>query len=511
MFGELYVKPYDDNWTGPLPQVALEILGFAATTKRGVLWTPPEFLKTTLVSQLYPLWLTARYAVLAQLGLLAGMLVSEEQDLAKRNLGVTAWHIEFNEAIASDFIDVDGNRLLEPDPGEDKWTDEAIVVRRPGVSKDATWQAKSLESQGVQGSRLRHLIADDIVTPLTAHSPAKQRKAKHLFDVQFMRRVLEEGQALVAGNFNSSRDLLSDLAGRKSWRVMKRPSLHVAGDPEKGPQDPRDPEAVETMPERWPRRRLLAELAASPSTFVPVHLLRTSSETGDELRTEWVERIALSQVPRKHRIILGLDPAPGAETDPDPSFFALTIAALSAKHLDVLASIAVRIETTEQVELLAKYATAYAPVRAIAVAKIALDRYFEGAVLVGHPELRPLMHPVSISDGSTTPGRPKARLAALGTPAYSGWLRVVETAWTEQTSALEDSEQEESLSEQWRLYPEQRHDDRLDALDVTVRAATDLMGRDRSQFGKIPTEQRESVDAGQPAELGPGEAASRVW
>jgi hypothetical protein len=146
------------------------------------------------------------------------------------------------------------------------------------------------------------------------------------------------------------------------------------------------------------------------------------------------------------------------------------------------------------------------------VASIALDRYFMGAVLVGHPELRPLMHPVSIRDGGgSRPGRPKARLAALGSPAFSGWLRVVETAWTEQTAAPEDREQEESLYEQWRLYPEQRHDDRLDGLDVTVRCATELMGKDRSQFSTIPTEVREDVNAGQPAELGPGEAASREW
>ena len=28
-FGELYVKPYDENWHAELPQVALDILGFA--------------------------------------------------------------------------------------------------------------------------------------------------------------------------------------------------------------------------------------------------------------------------------------------------------------------------------------------------------------------------------------------------------------------------------------------------------------------------------------------------
>lgn len=510
VFGELYVKPYDANWHTALPDVALQILAFCMSTRNGVIWTPPEFLKTTILSQLYPLWLTVRYAQLGLLGELAGMLVSEEKDLAERNLGVTSWHIENNERLRVDFVDTEGRPLLEPDPGEDKWKDDAIVVRRPGVMKDPTWQAKALRSAGVQGSRLKHLLGDDVVTPLTAHSPARQREARRLWDVQFSRRVLPEGQKLIAGNFNSSHDLLSELAGRNSYRVFKRPSLHVPGDPSKAPQDPRDPTAIEALPERWPLRRLLGELSASPSTFVPVHLLRSATEGGTELRVSWVQRIALSQVPYKNRIIIGLDPAPGADVDPDPSFFNLTVAALSAMHLDVLASIAVRIETTEQVDLLAKYVAAYAPVTAIAVAKIALDSYFSGAVLVGHPELRPLLHPVSIAEATATSTRPKIRLAALGSYAFSGWLRVVESAWSEQTSSADDRDHEETLHEQWSAYPEQNHDDRLDGLDVTVRAAMDFVGGQATVLAQQPASSERPTELPD-TELGPGEVAKRVW
>ena len=450
-----------------------------------------------------------RYAKLGRLGQLAGMLVSEEKDLAERNLGVIAWHIENNDRLRADLIDTEGRPLLEPDPGEDKWRDDAIVARRPGVMKDPTWQAKALRSAGVQGSRLRHLIGDDVVTPLTAHSPARQREARRLWDVQFSRRVLPDGQKLIAGNFNSAHDLLSELSGRNDYAVFKRPSLHVPGDMSKGPVDPRDPEAIETLPERWPRARLLAELSASPSTFAPVHLLRASQEGGSELRVDWVQRIALSDVPYKHRIIIGLDPAPGAEVDPDPSFFNLTVGALSEKHLDVLASIAVRIETTEQVDLLARYVANYEPVRAIAIAKIALDRYFSGAVLVGHPELRPLLHPVSIHETKERRGFPKSRLAALGSYAYSGWLRVVESAWSEQTSSADDRDQEETLGEQWAAYPEQNHDDRLDGLDVIVRCAMDL-SRGQSTVTPEAAQSAPGSEAGD-TELGPGEVARRVW
>lgn len=470
-FGEYYVRPYDENWSRPLPQLAGQMLGFAKSVRRGVVMTPPEFLKTTVLSQLYPLWLTYRYAATGKLGLLAGMLLSEEQGLAERNLSVIAWHIEHNERLAGDFVDVHGRPLVEPDPSEDKWTDDALIVRRPGVSKDPTWQAKGLNSQGIQGARLRHLIGDDVVTPRSADSPAIQRRAKRLWDTQVTTRVLEDGQALIAGNFNHPKDLLSELAGKSAYKVFKRPALHVKGKPETPPKNPRSRSAVLALPERWSRLRLLTELSEKPASFGAVYLLRAGAEGGTLLRSEWVGRIGREDLPKlNRRYLLAIDPAPGSETDPDPSFFSITAGCWTDRHLDVLESFAARLEPTEQVRVLGDFADRYAelgPLVGIAVAKISLDRYFRGAVEVGRPDLRPLLHEVPLPpDASKTD-----RLALLGPYARSGWLRILETAWTEQTSSADDREQEESLSEQWTALPNQNHDDRLDSLDVLVREA----------------------------------------
>jgi hypothetical protein len=106
------------------------MLFFAIHVRRGIVWTPPEWLKTTTLSQLYPLWLTYRWAANGNIDRLAGMLMSEEQKLAQRNLGVVSWHIEFNERLQRDFLDDVGRPLVEPDPDADKWTDSEIVVRR---------------------------------------------------------------------------------------------------------------------------------------------------------------------------------------------------------------------------------------------------------------------------------------------------------------------------------------------------------------------------------------------
>jgi hypothetical protein len=474
-FGEHYVRPFDEKWDRPLPFVAREILAFARRVRRGVIITPPEFLKTTMVSQLYPLWLTYRYAQYRKIGQLTGMLLSEEQDLAEGNLSVVTWHIEHNPRLAADFIDTEGRPLVEPDEEEDKWTDSEIVVRRPGASKDPTWSAKGLNSKGIQGKRLKHLIGDDLITPASADSPAKQKTARKLWDTQITTRVFEEGQAIIAGNFNNPKDLLSELGGKKSYRVLRRPAMYVDGDRSKPPTNPRSRNVELNLPERWSRLRLLRELAEKPASFPRIHLLRSGLEGGKLLRTSWVRRITLADVHDLTKIyIFGLDGAPGSEDAPDPSYFSITVAALTQFHFDVVESFADRCEPTEQVEVLAQKVKAYQElghVGGIGVAKIALDRYFKGAVLVGHPELRPFLHEIPISEASKTD-----RLSHLGTYFRSGWARVVETAWSEQTASQEHREQEETLGEQWAALPYQHHDDRLDSLDVALREAVDRMG-----------------------------------
>lgn len=473
-FGEHYVRPYDEEWTAPLPRVPIEILRFAKSVKRGVIICPPEFLKTTVLSQLYPLWLTYLYAAAGKLALLHGALLSEYQDLARRNLSVVAWHIEHNDRLRADFIDRRGRALVEPDPQEDKWTDDEIVVRRPGASKDPTWQAAGIHTQ-MQGSRLRHLIGDDLVTPLSASSPAKQTEAIRIWDQQSTSRLIEDGQAIVAGNFNHNKDLVSTIAGRPRYAAMWRPSFHKPGDPSAPPDNYRDPEeAIPTMPEKWPRARLLEEAAEKPGTFQIVHMLRGGGAGGALLRAGWVTRITWEQVPAIGRVyLLSLDPAPGAEVDPDPSFFTITVGVLTGSHLDVVESFADRMEPTEQVEVLSAKVETYrgrGHVGGVAMSKVALDRYAKGAFEVGDMSLRPLLHPHSLPQGSKI-----ERLGQLGTYFKGGWARVLETAWTEQTSGEDHRNQETSLEEEWTTLPNQRHDDRLDGLDLLVREARERL------------------------------------
>lgn len=463
-FGELYVRPYDEAWVEQLPPFAEQMLGFALGQRRGAVILPPEFLKTTLLSQVLPLWLTYRYSF--EKKLLRGMLLAEEEGMSQRNLSVVGWHIENNEGLAHDFA-ADGMPLVFPDPEENVWREDALIVARRGASKDPTWQAKGLDSKGIQGRRLDFLLGDDVITPKNAFSAAMRRNALNLWDMQITTRLVRDGKAIIAGNFNHERDLISTLAERKSYAVFRRPASHVAGDPETA-MHPAEPGAVMLWPENWDRKRLLQEFEDKPERARRIFLLDPRAERGDRLKLEWVQTIDPRATPTSEATYyLSLDPAAGGVSH-DLDFFNVTVLAAHGSNLDLIASIDVRRSIPDQLDLVGaihdRFQRLGNGVVCIAGAKVAMDRYMRGALIAVRPDLAPKVLEVSI------PGDKNTRLEALGPRAKSGEVRVWETVWEELTSDAPDQSQELTLMEQWKDFPNGRHDDKLDGLDVGIRA-----------------------------------------
>jgi hypothetical protein len=410
------------------------------------------------------------------------MLLSEEAKLAERNLSVVAWHIEKNPLIARDFIDTAGRPLLEPDPDEDKWTDSEIIVRREGKTKDPTWQAKGLDSKGIQGSRLRHFFGDDVITPASAYSVATQEKAIRLIDEQLTTRVKDEGQAVFIGNFNHGRDALSQLARRNSYAVLRRPSLFVPPNRAEAPKDPADPEAELQLPEVWPRRRLNQEREEKPNRFRRIHLLDDEADVGERLKREWLHVIDEGETPvGRSRFFIALDPAGGGEGD-DLDFFNISVGAAHGKgegsRLDLVISHDGRWPLGDALDYVAAYHDRFdrvgRGVAAIGVAKVMLDRWFGAALAIMRPDLRRKLVPISIGTASK-----EERLEALGPYARSGWLRIWQGALENLTSDPEDRPDELSFVEQWvGLGPAGlSHDDKLDGADVLCRTAIEFGGK----------------------------------
>jgi hypothetical protein len=105
---------------------------------------------------------------------------------------------------------------------------------------------------------------------------------------------------------------------------------------------------------------------------------------------------------------------------------------------------------------------------AIGCARLALDRYFRGALIVARPDLEGKLVDISV------PGMKEERLEALGPYAQTGWMRIQEELWDRRTSDAEDQWQELTMREQWKEFPLGRHDDKLDGLDILIRTAREF-------------------------------------
>lgn len=483
-FGEVYVRPFDSHWVEPLPGFGRQMLQFALQARRGVVILPPEFLKTTLISQVLPLWLTVRATVLDEL--LRGMLMSEEEDMAVNNLGVVKWHIENNDLLRADFSDDRGRPLVYPDPEENVWREDAIVVNRQGVSKDPTWEAKGLNSTGIQGRRIDWLLGDDVITPASAFSPAKREKALRDWDMQITTRLVQTGKAIICGNFNDPEDLVSTLSKRPSYRVFRRPAVHKQGKPHVAAQL-NDPDAELLWPSNWSMDRLEEEKAEKPTRFQRIFLLDVSGEQGRKLRVEWVRLVEPDDIPWRYaRYYMSLDPAPGGDGD-DLDFFNVSVGAEHAGGLTLVDSVDIRGSTPEQCDLVGalhdRYQRLGRGVFAIGGAKISLDRYMRGALTIARPDLAYKLVEIGVSETGK-----EERLEALGPYARGGWFTFLAELWDRKTSNLEDRWQELTLHEQWQRFPSIEHDDKLDGIDVLIRTAHEFEEVGDSTFDMVVAE-----------------------
>lgn len=478
-FGNYYMRPYDPAWEagGPLPGFADEMLRAIHTSERIVVMLGVEHLKTTLGTQLYGLWRTVRAAAYREQ--LRAMIMSEEQGMAANNLSVIAWHVENNEHLAADFQDDQGRPLVRPSSREDVWREDALIIERPFPSKDPTWQAKGIDGKGIHGRRLDLFIGDDMVTPRNAHSPTLRKQALDTFDLQVRTRLVHGAKAVVLGNFNDARDLLSTLARRPRWAVFRRPSMHVPGNPEKAADEKHlaDPEkAVPLWEAAWPRDRHLEEYQETPNRYRRIHLLDEKAERGEKLRVSWLQQIEPEATPLDScRIHFALDAAGGGDSH-DLDFWNVTVAAehSSRATLDIVGSIDFRAALPNALDrlaaLVARWRRVGEGVFAIHMSKVMLDNVIAEAIKMQHPELAALLNPVSL------PGSKEERIESLGPRASSGYLRIWLDAAAALTSDPIDQGQEISFIDQWRDFPGIRHDDKLDGADVVSRGAQEFAG-----------------------------------
>jgi hypothetical protein len=491
-FINYYFGAYDPRWPKdgdhpePMAPFAAEMVMFATLPTHlggagqyGTVEMPPEYMKTTLLSQGLPLWETARSVAFNEV--LYGMLLSEEEQMAANNLGVLKWHILYNDRLRHDFRDHLGRPLLRPSRQQDNWREDSIIVERGFPSKDPTWQAKGLDSKGIQGRRITRLRADDLITPKNAFSVAMRKRALDLWDLEVETRLVADAKAIVCGNFQDPKDLLQTLSKRPGWRALRRPSISRPDDRSKPPLE-RDlwdsKRAVYLWPEVWPPDRLRAVQRRTPQRFRRVHLLDATAEAGDKLKVEWMTLIEPKDTPLPYcKFTLSIDGAPGGETD-DLDFFVITVLAhLPNGMFDIVEQKSVRTDTPKQVKMVGhvhdRYNRVGSGVTRIYSQKVAMDAYLRGAITTTRPDLERKLDEVSTG---TSLNAKLARLESLGPYAESGTLRCWDTVWDTLTSSLVDQHQELTLRDEWKDFPNGTHDDRLDSLDINLRGIGVLSG-----------------------------------
>lgn len=473
-FGEMYLRPYDPAWTTPMPRHGREMLAQAIGNPNSITMLPPEYAKTTWMSQLLPIWLTLSWTARGKI--LRGFLMSEEENMAKGNLRVIATNLLENERILADFVDESGRPIVRKSTKEEVWNDGQIIVERPGTSKEPTWVAKGLDSKGIHGRRLDWAIVDDIITPSSGESPQLRERAKVVFDLVLRERIVATGHIAVVGNFISEKDLLHELSRRENWVMTKRPSMHLPDQPSVAPEE-RDllRDDIQLLwPDVWPRERLLQRYREAPNRFRRVHLMDPHADGGERLQTDWVRLIEDAKTPLAScDFYMSIDPNAGGETD-DLDYGVVTVGAVHPLGIDVVESYSVRGDPGRLAALAGilydRWNRIGNGVRKLGMSKVSLDQVFSALL----KEIRPDLH--MIAEGIHAPGDKETRLEALGGYAQAGTFRVWEEVWVQQTSAIADRHQELSLRDEWRDFPFGNHDDRLDGLDMllrTIRLAAD--------------------------------------
>lgn len=262
-FIELVMK--DESTGRPVQQAALheEWHRLADTHPRLVIQAHIESAKTSSLTIARTLWLLGRNPGLRV------AIVSNTHGQAAKILRVIAQYIEKSAELHEVFPD------LKP---ATPWTDSALTVQRPHVSKDPSVQGFGLHG-AVIGSRLDLLVIDDVVDFENARTAEQREKVVGWVLSTLMGRLTAGGRVLVVGTAFHPEDLLHRLAAQ-GW-----PSYRFAVEDEDG--NPR-------WPERWSRQRIAEKrLELGPAESARQLDVLARSDADSRFKQAWLDTALL--------------------------------------------------------------------------------------------------------------------------------------------------------------------------------------------------------------------------
>lgn len=253
-----------DEQTGlPLDQAPVHVAWhqLADDEERLLLWSAIEHGKTTQMSIARPLFR------LGQDPTLRIAIVSNTAHQASKLLTAIKRYIETSADLHAVFPELR--------PAGDQWTNRAITVKRPVVSKDPSIQTLGVHGN-ILGSRIDLLIVDDLLDVENTRTAQGRQDCFSWLQASCLSRLTERGRVLCVGTAFHPDDALHKLAQLPGFKAFRYPVMEEGNRPR--------------WPERWsPERIQKVRETLGPLEFARQLMCVARDDSEARFKKEWID------------------------------------------------------------------------------------------------------------------------------------------------------------------------------------------------------------------------------
>lgn len=259
------------------PEFHLEVFKTLPANKRIVLASPRGFAKSTIVSVIYPIWLSLWG------GARDICIISASETLAVDWLRKIKFELTNNELVREYF----GDQV------SDKWSENHIILRN-GVNI----RARGAGGQ-IRGFRPDVIICDDLETDDSVRSEEQRKQLKEWLFKACLNTLVPTGQFIIVGTIIHPLSVLADLLAIDNGWQKKKYMAYKDGIQEEG---------HELWPELWNHSRLQARKREIGSFAFSSEFM--NSPISDETAPIKEGQIRVwRELPRQYNAVIAVDPA----------------------------------------------------------------------------------------------------------------------------------------------------------------------------------------------------------
>lgn len=282
--------------TSAIPAFHKEIYTLLPTSERLVLASPRGHGKSSIMSVIYPLWLSLfekRQDI---------CIISASEGLAVEWLRKIKRELEYNERIHDFFGDLKS----------EKWSESHIIL-----NNNAKVQLRARGAGGqIRGFRPDTVICDDIETDESVESEEQRKKLKNWLFKACLNTLLPGGQLVIIGTIIHPLSVLNDLLSADNAWTKKKYQAYKDGKQESG---------YELWPALWNHERLQVRKReigtwAFASEFLNDPVADENAAIKDEMIRYWKD------LPLQYSCVISVDPA--YSEDPKADFKVASVIAI---------------------------------------------------------------------------------------------------------------------------------------------------------------------------------------